>query len=99
MIKHEKCPLCDSKKIKLITEDLKKKYGQIQALVHLDLYRLGTPEEARSFDLREIFSQPHDLILVEWAEKAEKLLPSPHYRVEFKHLGRDKREINIEKIS
>jgi len=79
--------------------DLKEKHGQIQALVHLDLYRLGGPEEARSFDLREIFSQPHDLVLVEWAEKAEKLLPSPHYRVEFKHLGGDKREINIKKIS
>jgi len=79
--------------------DLQEKHGQIEALVHLDLYRLDSPEEARSFDLGEIFSQPHDLVLVEWAEKAEKLLPSPHYRVEFKHLGGDKREINIKKIS
>ncbi len=79
--------------------DLKKKHGQIQALVHLDLYRLAGPEEARSFDLKEIFSQPHDLVLVEWAEKAEKLLPSPHYRIEFKHLGEDNRQISIEKIS
>lgn len=79
--------------------DLQEKHGQIEALVHLDLYRLDSPEEARSFDLGEIFSQPHDLVLVEWAEKAEKLLPSPHYRVEFKHLGGDKREINIKKVS
>lgn len=79
--------------------DLKEKHGQIGALVHLDLYRLSGPEEARSFDLNEIFSQPHDLILVEWAEKAKKLLPSPHYYVEFKHLGGDKRKINIKHIS
>lgn len=79
--------------------DLQEKHGQIEALVHLDLYRLSSPEEARSFDLNEIFSQPHDLVLVEWAEKAEKLLPSPHYRVEFKHLGGDRREINIKHIS
>ena len=79
--------------------DLQEKHGQIEALVHLDLYRLDSPEEARSFDLGEIFSQPHDLVLVEWAEKAEKLLPSPHYRVEFGHLGGDKREINIKKVS
>lgn len=78
---------------------LKQKHGQIENLVHLDLYRLGGAEEARSFDLTEIFSQPHDLVLVEWAEKAEKLLPTPHYRIEFKYLGEDKREINIEKIS
>ena len=79
--------------------DLQQKHGQIEAMIHLDLYRLGGVEEARSFDLTEIFSQPHDLVLVEWAEKAEKLLPLPHYRIEFKHLGEDKREINIEQIS
>lgn len=79
--------------------DLKEKHGQIGALVHLDLYRLSGPEEARSFDLKEIFSQPHDLVLVEWAEKAESLLPSPHYRIEFKHLGGNQRQISIEKIS
>ena len=79
--------------------DLKKKHDQIENLVHLDLYRLGGAEEARSFDLTEIFSQPHDLVMVEWAEKAENLLPLPHYRIEFKHLGENKREINIKQVS
>lgn len=78
---------------------LEGKQGQIENLVHLDLYRLGGPEEARSFDLGEIFSQPHDLVMVEWAEKAKKLLPQPHYWVEFKHLGADEREIIIKKVS
>ncbi len=29
--------------------DLQQKHGQIEAMVHLDLYRLGGVEEARSF--------------------------------------------------
>jgi len=74
-------------------------HGQIANLVHIDLYRLSGPEEARSFDLREIFSQPHDLVVVEWAEKAAQLLPHPHYLINFKNLGGDQRQIDIKLVS
>lgn len=78
---------------------LPRPHDQIANLVHIDLYRLSGSEEARSFDLREIFSQPHDLVVVEWAEKAAHLLPSPHYLVEFKDLGQDQRQIDIKLVS
>jgi tRNA threonylcarbamoyl adenosine modification protein YjeE len=41
----------------------------IKSLHHLDLYRLESPEDIRSFDLEEIWSDHSNLLLVEWPEK------------------------------
>jgi len=47
---------------------------------HFDFYRFDDPQEWEDAGLRDLFGAP-GLKLVEWAEKAEPLLPVPDLRV------------------
>lgn len=48
-------------------------------VLHLDLYRLGSPEELDYLGLRDEFDQA--LILIEWAVRAEPELPLPDLEI------------------
>ena len=50
------------------------------AISHFDFYRFDDPQEWEDAGLRELFGAP-GLKLVEWAVKAEPLLPVPDLRV------------------
>ncbi|KKT69121.1 MAG: hypothetical protein UW64_C0004G0043 [Microgenomates group bacterium GW2011_GWC1_44_37] len=41
----------------------------IKTLYHLDLYRLNSIEEIKAFDVEEIWSDPTNLLVIEWPEK------------------------------
>ena len=45
-------------------------------LHHLDLYRLGHPEELFDLGLEEMLD-PRSVVLIEWPERAERALPGP----------------------
>jgi tRNA threonylcarbamoyladenosine biosynthesis protein TsaE len=49
-------------------------------VVHLDLYRLNAPEELWELGWMQIPGD-HDIVLVEWPERAGHLLPSDHWLV------------------
>lgn len=60
------------------------------AVYHLDLYRLGDPEELEYLGLRDLLGE--DLILlIEWPEQGAGWLPSPDLLLQIKHseAGRD----------
>ncbi|OGE28130.1 tRNA (adenosine(37)-N6)-threonylcarbamoyltransferase complex ATPase subunit type 1 TsaE [Candidatus Daviesbacteria bacterium RIFCSPHIGHO2_01_FULL_40_11] len=46
-----------------------------QTLYHIDLYRLEDTKDFRHMGLKEILSDPNNIVLIEWAEKAKELLP------------------------
>lgn len=71
------------------------KHSTIKRLFHLDLYRLNSAEEIRSFDLEEIWSDPHNLVVIEWPEKIIDLLPPNHYLIKFSSTSDTQREISI----
>lgn len=50
-------------------------------VAHLDLYRIGTPDELEYLDFGEILER-HVLVLIEWPAKAGGFAPSPDLRVE-----------------
>ena len=50
------------------------------AISHFDFYRFDDPQEWEDAGLRDLFGA-HGLKLVEWAEKAQPLLPVPDLRV------------------
>ncbi len=66
---------------------------------HIDLYRIQTKEELEGLGLREIFAEPSATIIIEWADRLEKLLPKKRIDVYFSLMGLTKREITIKKIS
>ena len=62
-------------------------------LVHVDTYRLNKPEELANLRFNEIVSDPATLVVIEWAEKVEILLPADYTRVNFKFIDETTREI------
>ena len=61
---------------------------------HLDLYRLNNLHELLDLGYEEYF-YGEGICLIEWAEKAGKLLPSKRWDVELKILSENQREIFI----
>ncbi|MCL5784634.1 MAG: tRNA (adenosine(37)-N6)-threonylcarbamoyltransferase complex ATPase subunit type 1 TsaE [Patescibacteria group bacterium] len=64
-------------------------------LYHIDLYRLEQVNKIEELGLTEIFNNPHNIVLIEWAEKIDKLLPAHAVRIKFKTLSESQREIEI----
>ena len=53
---------------------------------HLDLYRLGDPEELEYLGLRDLLDGS-SLLLVEWPERGGDLLPPPDLTLRIQHAG------------
>lgn len=69
-------------------------YPGQQPIYHFDLYRLSNPEELREIGWDDYLGRD-GLIVVEWGEKAEELLPRRYYRLEFSILSETDREVDI----
>lgn len=67
-------------------------------LVHIDLYRVEKPEDTDSLGLDEFWSDPENIVVIEWAEKAEGLLPRNRTNIRFKYVSEDERLVVIEKV-
>lgn len=52
-------------------------YGEPVAVYHIDLYRLDTEAEVFGLGLEEIFDR-NALVLIEWGERFERLIPATH---------------------
>lgn len=70
-------------------------HGIIKTLYHLDLYRLNTIEEIKSFDVEEIWADPSNLLIIEWPEKFTEILPKNRIDVFLKATDDNEREIKI----
>ena len=51
------------------------------SVVHMDLYRLDEADELWELGWREL-GQPDQIVLVEWPERAGRLLPPDYWRIE-----------------
>ncbi len=67
----------------------------IKRLYHLDLYRLNSVEEIKAFDVEEIWSDPSNLLVIEWPEKFVDILPKSRIDIHFKATADTQREIKI----
>lgn len=76
------------------TFTLVNRYGEDRPLYHLDLYRLDGPEMLADLGYEEIFDG-RGLCVVEWAERAEGLLPAEHLEIQLQHAGGDRRRLTL----
>lgn len=67
-----------------------------KTLYHIDLYRLQNPQDLTGLGLAEILSNPENIVLIEWAEKAKKLLPKNATKINIERLRENKRLITID---
>lgn len=64
-------------------------------LFHVDLYRIDSVKSAKGLGLEETWSHPKNIVVIEWAEKVERILPQRTIKVYFEYAGKNKREIKI----
>jgi len=66
-----------------------------KTVYHLDCYRVGA-KDILELGWKEIIENKNNLVLVEWPEKIESVLPEKYIQVELETLGEDKRRISYE---
>ena len=64
-------------------------------LIHIDLYRAESEKDLKSINLEELWSNPKNLVIIEWAEKIKPILPKKRIDVKFEYASQNKREIEI----
>lgn len=66
-------------------------------LYHFDMYRLGGLDEAFALGFEEYFNKENlkGIILVEWAENVQGLLPTQYYKISFAKISDEERLIEI----
>ncbi len=62
---------------------------------HLDLYRLEKSQDALGLGLKEILNDNQGIVVIEWAEKIKKFLPSEKTDIYFYYLNEKERKIVI----
>ncbi len=77
------------------TFTLVNEYAGAPALLHADLYRIEKLSEVRGLGYEELFAPADAIAVVEWAERAESLLPDARIDIAFEHAGGDTRTITI----
>ncbi|MBI2676767.1 MAG: tRNA (adenosine(37)-N6)-threonylcarbamoyltransferase complex ATPase subunit type 1 TsaE [Candidatus Yanofskybacteria bacterium] len=65
-------------------------------LFHIDAYRLKDHEDLIRLGIKEIFSNPKNLILIEWSDRVRKILPKNYLRIHIDHIDENERKIVIE---
>ncbi|MGQ9819487.1 MAG: tRNA (adenosine(37)-N6)-threonylcarbamoyltransferase complex ATPase subunit type 1 TsaE [Candidatus Kapaibacteriales bacterium] len=54
-------------------------------IFHIDIYRIKRLEELAEIGFNECLEDPASIKLIEWAEKANLLIPKPYYKVLFEN--------------
>lgn len=62
---------------------------------HIDLYRIQNEKEAETLGLKELWSDPKNVIAIEWPEKIESILLEKRVNIHFEYVGENERKIKI----
>jgi len=62
-------------------------------LYHLDLYRINNALDIKSFDFHELVEEGNNIIVIEWPEKIEKLIPKHAKKFKFTQKSENSRQI------
>ena len=63
---------------------------------HVDLYRIESEHDIEGLGLLELLQDPNNIIVIEWSEKIEHLLPTNKKAIFLTYLENDRREIVFE---
>ena len=66
-------------------------------LIHIDAYRIEKPREIIDLDFKNLISDPHNIVLVEWADKIKKIMPRKSIFIFFETISEKKRKITVKK--
>lgn len=64
-------------------------------LIHGDMYRLESAEEIEKLGWNELVADTNNIVCIEWPEKITGAIPENALCINIKHLGGEKRSIEI----
>jgi tRNA threonylcarbamoyladenosine biosynthesis protein TsaE len=70
-------------------------YRGTRPIIHLDLYRITEPRQVLDLGYEELFTPKQGVCVVEWADRADELLPSRRVDVRLTHVDAGERRIEI----
>ncbi|OGG26622.1 tRNA (adenosine(37)-N6)-threonylcarbamoyltransferase complex ATPase subunit type 1 TsaE [Candidatus Gottesmanbacteria bacterium RIFCSPLOWO2_01_FULL_39_12b] len=73
-------------------------HKKIKKIYHADLYRIENKSEIQSLELFENFYKSDSIVLIEWAEKLENMLPERRIDIKISILGENKRKIEVSSV-
>ena len=68
---------------------------KFKKLIHIDTYRLDLPEELERLGFLDLINDSENLIVIEWPEIVEEILPKNTVKVKFKIVDHTTRELDI----
>jgi tRNA threonylcarbamoyladenosine biosynthesis protein TsaE len=68
---------------------------EILNLYHIDLYRIENERDTQSLGLQELWSDPTNIVAIEWPEKIAGILPKNRIEIYFEYLGEERRKIKV----
>ncbi len=67
--------------------------GAYKRIYHVDAYRIGA-NDLRRLGLKDAMGNPHNIVIIEWAERVKRLLPKGSLLINIKH-GRHSNERHL----
>ena len=71
---------------------------QAKTLYHFDCYRINSSKEILDIGWQNIITNPSNIVLAEWAERIEDILPQNAVKVAIKEKSENEREIIIKNL-
>jgi len=78
-----------------VYETKKTKIKKLITLVHIDAYRLNNGEQLLEIGAEDYLADPNCITVIEWADRVRDIWPKKAFKIEFKILLGNKREIKI----
>mgnify|MGYP001603776490 CR=1 FL=1 len=72
-----------------------KSKSNFQNFFHFDLYRLNSKRELKALGWKKVFLDRQAIILIEWADRIKRFLPSKTLLIHFSHKKPDERVITF----
>lgn len=64
-------------------------------LYHIDAYRLKNYHDLEALGIKELINQPGNILLIEWSDRVQQIIPKKHITIHIDHLNKTTRKIEI----
>ena len=71
--------------------------GKFNNLIHIDAYRISSPDEMKVLDFEKELEDKNNLIIIEWPGNIKECLPDDLINIYLNHIEEGIREIRIER--
>ncbi len=69
--------------------------SRFQEFYHIDCYRIKKPKELLDLGFQQIISKSENIVVIEWADRIQKIIPKNAVWIKFEFVDEKKRKINI----